>query len=286
VANLIVNIWLPVLVANQGFLIEYRAVGAGSWTVFGIEQDNSATITGLTEGVCYQVRITFLMSLSPQIGCNPVIETYCIPTTEPCGSISGEITKAGDVYTLQLDLGLPSPYSDPCGGWRIVYGEITSPQQPYVFINYSTLVGMSPIVIPGVQNVPYYVAIYAIDCEGNETKCDEDTVEPYSVPCEHAVVSEVRITQSGGAWYLVFEIVPSSPASTQYYISYHQANNPTIGVNDPGGSVIVIPAGGNPEYFFIPISPNLNLADGIISYVGSVVDDCRYSSLFDITAHT
>lgn len=286
-ADVTINIPLPVLVANQGFLVEYRIKGTTPWNTHGIETTNTFTVTGLTLGACYEFQITFLQSVSPLVECGPIIKEQCLPEEEPCATIAGEITLQGDVYELTITLTLPSPYNDPCGGWQVVYGPITSPQQPFTTLILATLQGVSPIVVPGATNTAYYLAVYAVGCEGDLILCSETTVEPVSEPCDHATIDNIDIVLLNGAYFLQISVTPSNPPSNIYYISYYQANQVTSGVPDPGGTVIVYPtAPGSPitpETFLVPISPNTSVPNLIISYVGAVVDSCNHSSRFDIS---
>lgn len=285
-ADISFTISAPTLISNQGFLIEYKDSTVSGWTTHGIETDNSVTISGLIPGKCYDVRVTFLSSLSPQVGCDSVVRQFCIPSTLPCADVEGEIVADGKLYELNITFTLASPYVAPCSGWKLVYGPITSPQQPYTVVMLSTLVGISPFVIPGVNNVPYYVALYSLDCEGNENLCSEDTVDPIGGGCQHAVLSSAEIVFQNSSWFLKLIVIPSVPASGVYQVTFSQANAVSSGVPDPGGTLIVNVVGTNPETFYIPISPNLNLYDGVISYVGVVIDFCRYSSYFDISYAT
>lgn len=286
-ASLTVNISLPVLLANQGFRVEYRDGPLTPWTLFGVETTNTIVITGLSAWKCYDIRITFLQSISPLVECDPEIWNYCIPDELPCGSIDGEITLEGDIYELTISVTPPSPATDPCGGWILEYGPVTSPQQPYTVVPFASMLtspAMFPMSIPIPANTDYYIALYAVDCEGNYTLCDSVVVTSYSEPCEHATIDAVEIIEQSGAYYLQIAVFPSVPPSSVYYISYYQANAVTSGVPDPGGTVIVTPAGTpTPEIFLIPISPNVNVANNIISYVGAVIDGCKHSSRFDIS---
>lgn len=278
-ATLNFTIGQPTLLANQGFKIEYREQGDIVWIFHSIETDNSVSIPGLNEDTCYEIRITFLQSISPLIECPSVIETRCIGDELPCATVEIGSENTDGQYFIVLNLTLPSPYSDPCGGWKIVHGE-NSGVKSNVF--YSTLIGVSPIKIPKTYNgAPYYAAIYAIDCDGNETLCDTDIYDPPSVPCTPAVLNSVTINYSGGATTITLNITPSNPTTNIYTVNYQQSNQVATGINDPGGTKYFNATGSNPEIFIFNVQPNLTNPAGRITYVGAVIDGCGKTHPFD-----
>lgn len=284
-ADITINISLPVLIANQAFKVEYRVQGTTPWTLWGLETSNTFTVTGLSLDECYEFQITFLRSVSPLIECDPVIYTKCIPAETACPELEGAISVSAGIYSLVIGASLPSPYQEACGGWNVYYGPATSPQGALTQIHYTSLLGVFPITIPGISNGPYLVQLYSVDCDGNEHLCDEVTIDPYSTPCDHAIISSAEIVNLGG-WKLKLTVVPSNPASITYYLTYHQANAVSSGVPDPGGNVTLTPTGSNPDVFYIPISPNFAVYAGVITYVGALVDACNYSSNFDVSKAT
>lgn len=278
-ASINFSIGSPVLSANQGFRIEYRTQGDSVWILHGVETDNTVSITGLSDNTCYEIRITFLQSISPLVECPSVIQTRCTGAELPCATIEvGSDTVEGQ-YMITLTLGLSSPYTDPCGGWKIVHGENSGVKST---VYYSTLIGVSPINIPKTYNgAPYYAAIYSIDCNGNETLCDNDIYDPPSIPCTPAVLTNVAINYLAGNSTITITLTPSNPSVNGYTVNYHQSNQVTSGVNDPGGSVHFNATGNNPEIFTFSINPNLTNPAGRITYVGAVIDHCGQSHPFD-----
>ena len=266
--------------AGQYFKVEYSTDGS-TWTNFGNQSSNSFTVTGLTAGTLYFFRFTLIKSLSPLVECDPVVKTFYLPDEQPCASVVGEIQQDGDIYELVLTFTLPSPYSDPCGGWRLDYG-IAPNMTTIYFPSFIASPSINPMTLPAI-NATYTVKLYSIDCEGNATLCDELEVTPPIEPCAHADISDEEIVLINGQWFIKLMIVPSNPVSTTYSISYYQANTVTSGQPDPGGTVTVNVTGTNPEIFYIPISPNLFVPNGIISYAGGVVDRCGFTSRFDVS---
>lgn len=276
-ADLNIQINFPVLIANQGFKVEYREQGDPTWILWGVEDNDAFSITGLSEGVTYEVQYTFLSSLSPQVACDPVVKVYYIPAEIPCVTASADITQVGDLWELAIRVTYPSPYTAPCGGFEVEYGTAA----PYTVVPYTTL--PYPIIFPA-SNDAYYVAIYSLDCNGNRIKCWEDVIEPSSSPCTHATINSAYIYTANGLWYLSLTITPSSPLSTTYDIVFSQTNTVTSGIPDAGTVTQVNSTGTNPETFIIQINPNpnINFTNGqyIIKYQGAISDRCDYSSPF------
>lgn len=279
-ADLTITIPTPVLVGSQTFKVEYSTDGT-SYTLWGSETNAAFTVTGLTAGVLYYFRFTLVRSTSPLVECDPVIKTYTIPEESPCVTVEGDLEAVGDVWELTLTFTLPSPYVNPCGGYRLEYG--ISPN--FNSINIPTFItspSINPLVLPASNGV-YTVNIYAVDCSGNETLCDDLTVNPTVPTCEHAVLSSATMEFVGGLYRIALEVTPSIPASSNYIVSYQQANAVSSGVPDPGGTVSLQVTGGSPETFYIPVNPNMNVYGNAITYVGTLTDRCNYSSVFDIS---
>lgn len=278
-ASINFTIGSPTLSANQGFRIEYREQGDSVWILHGVETDNAVSITSLDPDTCYEIRITFLQSISPLVECPSVVQTRCTGADNPCATIEvGSTTEEGQ-YMITLTLGISSPYSDPCGGWKIVHGENSGVKST---IYYTTLIGVSPINIPKTYNgAPYYAAIYAIDCAGNETLCDDDVYDPPSVPCTPAVLTNVAINYNGGATTITLTITPSNPTTNIYTVNYQQSNQVTNGIPDPGGTIYFNSTNSNPEIFTFNVQPNLTSPGRRITYVGAVIDGCGKTHPFD-----
>ncbi len=273
------HIGLPILLANQGFRIEYRKQGDTIWILYGIE-DNDVTITGLDPDTCYEIQITFLQSISPLIECPSVIEVNCLDEEVNCITFTAEFNPDSNIPLIDIDINFPSPLIVPCGGYNLYYGEVTSPFN-LTQVHYATL--PSSIQIPVSNNSNYYVSIYAVDCEGNETLCDEVDVPPLEIECTPAVISNVTLNYSGGLFTITITLIPSNPASPVYYVNYHQSNQVFSGVNDPGGTIPFNSTNSNPEIFTINANPNFNVSGGRITYVGGVTDNCGHTSYFDKT---
>lgn len=275
-ADLTLTIPLPVLVSNQGFKVEYRLQGLPTWTLWGVEGNSPFTITGLVEGFTYEVQFTFLSSLSPQIACDPYIQTYIIPEEIPCIEATGELTQVGDIWTLSITVTYPSPYAAPCGGYELIWGTTTLNTVQYTNLPV-------PLQFPATNDT-YYVAIYALDCNGNRVKCFEDYIDPTSSPCVHATLVSATIIKTNGKYYLSLTIIPSSPLSSSYDISFSQTNAVTSGVPQTGGGGTYTSALTNPETFIIPISPNINVgyenSERKIIYKGGISDRCDYTTPF------
>jgi hypothetical protein len=278
-ATIDITIPAPVLVSGQFFRVEYSTDGV-SYTLWSNTITNTLfTVTGLTEGTLYYFRFTLLLGTSPVTECDPVVRTYFIPATEPCVEVTGEITRAGDIWELVLTFVLASPYVAPCGGYRLEYG-ISPNFTSLYFPTFLASPAINPMTLPASNGV-YTVKIYTIDCEGNEVLCNEITVNPPG-GCTHATIhNDTRMIKINGKYYLYIYVNPSVPASTFYSISYQQANSVMSGVNDPGGTVVVYPSGGSPELFIISVIPNVTIIGDTISYIGTVTDNCNYSSAFD-----
>lgn len=273
------TIGLPVLLANQGFRIEYREQGDSVWIFHSIQTDNDVSITGLNPNTCYEIQITFLQSISPLIECPSVIEVYCLDEEVPCVEFTAQIIESSEIFLMDIDISFPSPLTTPCGGYNLYYGLVASPMS-YTMVHYNTL--PSTIQFP-VPNGNYHVQIYAVDCEGNEYLCDEVNVEELEVECIPAVVSSVVLSYVNGVFKITITLVPSNPPSPIYYVNYHQSNAVSSGVGDPGGTIPFASTGNNPEIFVVITNPNFNVQGGRVTYVGGITDNCGYTYYFDKT---
>lgn len=274
-ADITIHIASPILGANQGFHV--RQWDGTTWTDLGYFTTNDIDVTGLTEGECYDFAITFLQSLSPLVECNQIIRTYCVPAAQPCVTVTGEIEAVGDNYNLVLTIGLPSPYSVPCGGYILEYGL----NAPYTTVPFPDFAGLSPLSLPVSVNGTYHVAIYAIDCSGNRLLCDEISVTPLiPPPCTHADVVSAVINNNSGIYSITLTFTPSSPNSSIYGLSWFQAGVMATGTPDVGGAVNVTGTGANPQVYTFPIAPNLNpvVINGqvVLQYAGGFTDRCNY----------
>lgn len=280
-ASLTITIPLPICTANTGFLVEYRLQGATPWTTWGIEDNSPFTITGLTEGVYYEVQISFILSKDPFVVCDPVIKTFFIPAALPCVSIIAGLEYQEGICVLLIDFTFPSPLVEPCGGYHLQYGILPN----LIDVYYSTLIttpSIIPLTIP-VPNGNYYVAIYAIDCAGNESLCDEDEV-PAIGGCVHAEVLNATMSLINGVYYVTLSVQPSVPASIFYGISYAQSNAVNTGIPDPGGTLIFTGTGSNPETFIFPVIPNTDIipinGSYTLKYDGGISDRCNWLTKF------
>lgn len=277
--NITLNISLPVLLAGQGFHIRHREQFTTLWTDDGIFTDNTPEITGLTEGLCYEFEITFLPSVSPLSECDPVIQIICVPEEQPCSEMSYTYEKTQNYYTITLNFSVPSPAVLPCGGYRLYYNPVGSPQT-FAIANFSTF--PTTMVIPVATSADWVFYLYAIDCDGNEFLCDVLIAEYSPVPCTPAIITDTEIILNNGVYYLQVTVTPSIPATNTYIITYWQCQQVTSGSPD-GGTVNQNSTGNNPEIFTIPINPNLNGAGSRITYCGTVTDICNNSVNFDVT---
>lgn len=276
--NLSITVSQPIIMGGQQLKVEYSTDGV-TYTFDSYQSSNTFTTTfgGFVAGTLYYFRFTLVKSLSPLVECDAVVKTYLIPEEIPCLEISGTVTKRGEGWILTITYATPSPYSAPCGGYILKYG----PSYPLASIAYSTI-PPSPIVLPA-SNQTYYVELYGVDCEGNQVLCDQISVPPTVGPCVPAVLLSAGIFQTGSGYGLRFLITPSVPAATSYIVSYSQVNQVTSGMGDPGGNVQLNATGANPEQFTIPVNPNMNLYNNIISYAGSITDGCGGVLMFDVS---
>lgn len=279
--NVTLNISVPVLLSGQGFQIRHRVQFTSIWTDDGVFTTNSPTITGLDFDTCYEFEITFLNSISPLIGCDPIIQMYCTPQEQDCITIDTEIRNIRKgIYHLYIDVTFPSPFTNPCGGYKVYYAELSSPQQPFQSISYSFI--PTNFLIANVDETKtYIVQVYAIDCEGNEQLCDTSIVSFEEPPCTAAVLNSTTLQFIGGIFILTFNITQSTPTTNIFFVQYNQCQIVSTGVPD-GGNVQKIASGGNPEIFTVQVNPNFNV-NSSITYCGSITDGCNFSHNFDVT---
>lgn len=277
-ADITITIPTPVIITGQFFKVEYSTDGV-SYTIFSTTETNTPfTITGLTAGTLYYFRFTLIQSASPLVECDPVIQTYFIPESQPCVEVEGEIVRNGDIYTLVLTFTLPSPYAAPCGGYKLEYG-ISPNFNTIYFPTFLTSPSINPMSLPAGPGT-YTVNIYSIDCAGKEVLCDSiEVVAPSS--CDHAVVTAADLIHNSSGYFLTFTITQSNPISPNYKLTYQQVNALSSGVNDPGGTIILTANGSPSQTFMVQVYPNLNVYNNIISYSGSILDLCKFSSPFD-----
>lgn len=275
-ADQYLNIPLPVLAPNQAFRIEYRISGSPGWTLWAEITTQDTTVTGLSAGEYYDFRITLLLSLSPLIECDPIIETHYIPDEQDCISITGELIVSGDIIQLHITPVFPSPFSgEPCGGYDLIYNGVLIHIPTFLTSPYN------PLILPAT-NTTYTVLLYHLDCAGNRYLCDEISVPPVATPCIHATIASATITRVGGVYYLNIVVNQSSPQSTTFDIAYTQIGSPVTGVLDVGGVSGFAATGADPQTITFPINPNTNVyfTNGVqqLQYQGIVSDRCDYSS--------
>jgi hypothetical protein len=277
--NINLNISVPVLLAGQGFRIRHREQFTTPWTDDGVFTVQNPLITGLTEGICYEFEITFLSSVSPLVECGPAYQIICVPEEQPCIELSYTYEKTQNYYTITLNFSTPSPAVLPCGGYKMYYGPVSSPQT-FTIVTFPFFPTTS--VIPVANTADWIFYIYAIDCEGNEFLCDTLIAEYEAVPCTAAVITDVELVNTNGVYSLVITVTPSIPNSNTYVVTYWQCQAVSTGVAD-GGTVNQNSTNSNPEIFTIPINPNLSGVGGRITYCGTVTDNCNNSRNFDIS---
>lgn len=282
--NIPITINNPTLVAGQQFKVEYSTDNI-NWTFDSYQNTNSflTTYSGFQPGETYYFRITIVQTFSPYKECDSVTfvktmrqEVECI--TNFSLSIVEKKVLGISFYTLVITY--TPPDDAPCGGYVLKHGT----SYPLQSTNYTSLPA-SPIQLP-ISNQTQYVEIYVVDCDGNEILCSMDSIEPYTPPvvtCTPGSIHTSRLYRQGGNYYLELGIIPSTPPSASYTVSYAQVNTNGSGVPDSG--LITIPAtGANPQVITVQITPNFAIRQGLVYYSGSVTDGCGNTIPFSISA--
>lgn len=273
-ADVHISIPTPVLVGGQSFKVEYSLDGV-NYTLWGYETNTPFTVTGLTAGEFYYFRFTLVKSLSPLVECDPVVKTYFIPEEQPCETVSAAIEENDTVYQLVVNFSVSSPVVTPCGGWVLKYGKVGT---TLTSLQLSSL-SPNPMYLPA-SNDSYKVELYAVDCNGNLSLCDQVIAEPPFVACESATLLSADLQYNNGAYELVLTVIPPTPAVNTFTIVYNQVNALSSGLPD-NGIIAVNATGANPQVITIPLNPNFNLYAPVISYAGSITDGCGGTLGFD-----
>lgn len=276
--NLNLSVQHPILVLGELLKVEYSTDGV-NFTLDSYQSSNTFTTAygGFTAGVTYYFRFT-IVKPSPLVECDSIIVPYTVPDEVDCLDFEASITTIDNVFRLEISYTIPSPYVQPCGGYVLKYGI----SYPLTTINYATLPSSISII---VNNAPYYVEIYQVDCDGNLILCYEEQVEPEIPPCSPAVVNSVTFTNIGGQYTLTFNVTQSTPTTNTFIINYNQCNfiaGGGSGIPD-SGSVTRNSTNNNPEIITVPVNPNFNTGPGTLTYCGTIIDVCNFSRPFDVS---
>jgi len=276
--TILITIANPLLITGQYFKVEYSTDGQ-TWTFDSYQNSNSfnTTYNGFTAGNTYYFRFTVVKSLSPLVECDSVIRVYTIPSEAEwdCLDFSAEITPHNITHdNLKISYTIPSPYVAPCGGYIMRWGK----SYPLSYQQAYTSLPASPINFI-INKGTYIVEIYAVDCEGNEYLCFQDTVVPEEPDCTPASLVSVTIDAFGSTPNITIVFNAANPKPTSYAISYTQCGGAGSLPPDPGGTFNFTATSNNPETVVININPAIGYH--VITYCGSISDGCGGSIPFD-----
>ena len=143
--------------AIDNYLVEYRVSG-GSWTTFGTTASTSATITGLTNGTSYEVRV----SAHNVNGYGP---TASVGTATPITTATAVVALSASVANGQSVVSWDAPASN---GGSIITGHKVEYSIDGTSWTQASASTMSPYTLTGLTNgTSYQVRVTPINGAGN-----------------------------------------------------------------------------------------------------------------------
>lgn len=261
-ADLDINISLPVLLSGQYFKVRYRKLPAGSFSGYTNYTTNSFTISGLDAESEYEVEATFYNGIED---CFTTTFTAKTEAYECPAGISAEIVRTGSIYEIVITYTDPVTGIPPCG-YKIEYTQTGTPFN----INLPTLPsgGEYRITIP--NNITTLVTVSINTCY-EIRQCFQEEVPPADTECDPIVVTGTTLVpRTAPFWQLTVLFNQSTPRTTSTTISYNQTN-PTSGVPDSGFFTVPLPLSPTTSHGWA-VKPTPG--QGEPSYSGTITDAC------------
>lgn len=291
------------IVPPAHFRVRYRLTGSPVWVDLP-DQDNSPfSIPGVDPGN-YELEVSYV-SEEGGAGCDAVIYPFEVAEPCPCISIEDVLIQrevaGGPVY---LSIFFIPPSTAAGCGYIVQYAQAGLPPLMTVAttVNIATL-PIGPIKIPVPDLVPLIVSVFTDCCDGNQSHCYTDTIEPAPEPAAGCVTvtssnTTVAIVQSRstGQYHLrvAFPGTPTDPTlCPDMYVIATQIGviSPFGGLGSPHvipGELANIPLPG-PEFFpsiygmqiVKPLHPSTDVDFHGVRYNIAIHDCCGTVTYFD-----
>lgn len=266
-ADALINIAQPVLVAGQYFKVRYRKLPGGSFSSYTNHSSNSFTITGLDADSEYEFEVLFYNGV---LDCDT--RTFTVKTqgyTCP-ENINAEIVQNGSIFEVKFTYTDPVAPFPPCG-YQLQWNQSGAAGN----VNLIALPtgGEYRMTIP--QNIPTSARLYINDCQ-NTIECFSADLPPADTVCEPIVITNVTITpmSTPGYWAVRIFFNQSTPRTLSGTITWLQTNPlPPGGIPDSGSATFPFVLSPTTNHTF-PVKPTPNPQVEIPTYRGTLTDVC------------
>lgn len=269
--NVTITIPQPILTAGQAFKTRYRLLPSGAWSAYVSRTNAAFTLTGLAIGD-YQLEVILVKADSTE--CAAVYKTFAVVAEYNCISFNSQIVNQGSLHYLQITYTLPGGFTNPPCGWEITYQQGSNK----VTVPYATLPtgGMIKLQVP---NQSLILTVTANLCNGNKKQCyAADVTGIPTPPCVPMAITDKRLIRDGDFWYLQFNFIQSSPATTSLYLHFKQIHPPGMGLlSYDEGKIPALTIAPGVTQVTLPISPLhlvLYSSFSMLTYNVFMIDNC------------
>lgn len=181
-ADLTIDIPLPVLKAGEKFKVRYREYPGGAWSAYTDRTNSPFTISGLSDGTVYEFEYIFVEADSSE--CPAVLQYFETPTPFDCGTVTSisatmaKVATCSTVTKLTISYSITSPFVDPPCGWEVRYTH----SQGKTVIPFATL-DLSGSIVLTVPNESLGLELVALLCGGKEQVCFSTDTTPVTAGC-------------------------------------------------------------------------------------------------------